>query len=95
MTAQHPVDLSPLTFLTCNATRAASVKASLTPRFFIAEHSTVLSALSPSTYSNKPKLTKIPQRLNLLRNRQPLLIINRLLLRALLPLILLIPPLLS
>jgi hypothetical protein len=28
-----------LTFLTCNATRAASVKASFTPRFFMAEHS--------------------------------------------------------
>lgn len=31
--------LSPLTFLTWRATRAASVKASLTPRFFMAEHS--------------------------------------------------------
>lgn len=39
MTAQQPPCLSPLTFLTCSATRAASVKASLTPRFFIAEHS--------------------------------------------------------
>lgn len=36
-------DLSPLTFLTCNATRAASVKASLTPRFFMAEHSVQIS----------------------------------------------------
>lgn len=27
--------------LTCNATRAASVKASFTPRFFMAEHSGV------------------------------------------------------
>lgn len=40
MTLQQAVlDLSPLTFLTCNATRAASVKASFTPRFFMAEHS--------------------------------------------------------
>jgi len=33
------LSLSPLTFLTWRATRAASVKASLTPLFFIAEHS--------------------------------------------------------
>ena len=39
MTVQQPASLSPLTFLTCNATRAASVKASLTPRFRFAEHS--------------------------------------------------------
>jgi hypothetical protein len=30
-----------LLVLTCSATRAASVKASLTPRFFMAEHSRI------------------------------------------------------
>ncbi|KAI7224044.1 hypothetical protein KC333_g163 [Hortaea werneckii] len=39
LSEQQPASLSPLTFLTCKATRAASVKASFTPRFFIAEHS--------------------------------------------------------
>ena len=37
MTVQ-PLLLS-LLFFTCRATRAASVKASFTPRFFMAEHS--------------------------------------------------------
>ena len=39
MTEHEAPSLSPLGFLTVRATRAASVKASLTPRFFIAEHS--------------------------------------------------------
>ena len=38
--------LSPLTFLTWRATRAASVKASLTPRFFMAEHSALTVSMS-------------------------------------------------
>lgn len=45
ITLQQPPSLSPLTFLTCRATRAASVKASFTPRFFIAEHSALLLAM--------------------------------------------------
>lgn len=44
MTEQQPASLSPLTFLTVRATRAASVKASFTPRFFMAEHSADLLA---------------------------------------------------
>ena len=41
MTEHEELSLSPLTFLTVSATRAASVNASLTPRFFIAEHSAI------------------------------------------------------
>jgi hypothetical protein len=51
MTVQ-PLLLS-LLFFTCRATRAASVKASFTPRFFMAEHS---SNQSVNALSTTPKM---------------------------------------
>lgn len=84
MTVHMPPFLSPLTFLTCSATRAASVKASLTPRFFIAEHSVhrQQSFSPPDTVSNVDgRRTEISKRPDLLRNSETLLVIDHWFLR--------------
>lgn len=49
MTEHEEPSLSPLGFLTVRATRAASVKASLTPRFFMAEHSVEMIVSFPAS----------------------------------------------
>ena len=63
-----------LLVLTCRATRAASVKASLTPRFFMAEHSRHVSWLS--LISKLTRLTQVPQSLDLLCYAKTLIIVD-------------------
>lgn len=58
MTLHMPPCLSPFAFLTVSATRAASVKASLTPRFFIAEHSKIASLAGAPVCSHGPGLPR-------------------------------------
>jgi hypothetical protein len=60
MTEHEELSLSPLTFLTVSATRAASVKASLTPRFFIAEHSVHIVSARSFTLSSDALLAGVP-----------------------------------
>lgn len=50
----HLLSFFDLAGLTDNATRAASVKASLTPRFFIAEHSVWLGPLVMLFFNTAP-----------------------------------------
>ena len=62
-------------FLAARATRVASVKASLTPRFFMAEHSAAASQQWPQS-SLGEQHTQIPQRLDVLGRLQPLLVFD-------------------
>jgi len=83
MTAHFPSLFDPLGPLTESATRAASANASLTPRFFIAEHSVLPSAHIPppaSTCVGRRFPTEISQRLYPPRHLQPLFVVDRLLL---------------
>lgn len=61
MSVHMTEQLCPLSFevLTVSATRAASVKASLTPRFFMAEHSTKQSEILLKTGFSSYRLTEI------------------------------------
>jgi hypothetical protein len=64
-------------FLTDSATLAASVNASLTPRFFIAEHSVAPSVPNvPGKQHAKPLRTEIPQRLYPLGNLKSLFVFD-------------------
>ncbi len=88
MTAHFPSLFDPLGPLTESATRAASANASLTPRFFIAEHSVLHQPTSPRhastrigpTMAGRRSPTEISQRLYPPCHLQPLFVVDRLLL---------------
>jgi hypothetical protein len=74
MTEHEVLSLSPLALLTVSATRAASVKASLTPRFFIAEHSVeVLVACDTSAHRRNPNLPRYRNAFTLSATARPCL----------------------
>jgi hypothetical protein len=71
----HPPELS-LGSLTVKATLAASVNASLTPRFFIAEHSVAHISFLKKSKLLQVLLTQVSQRFYPLSDFKALLVLN-------------------